>query len=59
LATLSHANIPIQGHETCASFTQYCPGGLLWFVDNKFHTQKQVMVGSKKRKKELLAALAD
>lgn len=35
-ATLIHANIPVQSHEKRASFTQYCPGGLLRYVDNDF-----------------------
>jgi hypothetical protein len=32
-ASFKHGNIPIQHNETRTSFTQYCPGGILRFVD--------------------------
>jgi hypothetical protein len=32
-ASFTHGNIPIQEGETRTSFTQYCPGGLLRWVD--------------------------
>ncbi|KXN84994.1 hypothetical protein AN958_11839 [Leucoagaricus sp. SymC.cos] len=38
-ATLTHANIPVGVGQSRASFTQYCPGGLLRFVDQGFRTQ--------------------
>lgn len=57
-ATLTHANVPVglsEGErepppqasmnlskEKRASFTQYCPGGLLRYVDNGFRTQSSI-----------------
>lgn len=35
---LSHGNMPIQPGETRTSFTQYCPGGLLCWVEYSFHS---------------------
>jgi hypothetical protein len=32
-ASFTHGNVPIREGETRTSFTQYCPGGLLRFVD--------------------------
>lgn len=46
-ATFTHANIPVQEGDTQASFTQYCPGGLLRFVDAGFHTQNSIPRKSK------------
>ncbi|KJA15022.1 hypothetical protein HYPSUDRAFT_149650 [Hypholoma sublateritium FD-334 SS-4] len=38
-ATLVHSNTPIQMHESRASFTQYCGGGLFRYVDCGFMTE--------------------
>jgi hypothetical protein len=48
-ATLCHANVPVQSHETRASFAQFCAGGLFRFVETGFMTEK---VLRKKDKKE-------
>ena len=40
-ATITHGNTPVSNHETRVSFTQFCPGGLLRFVDNKMRTEAQ------------------
>ncbi|RDB20133.1 hypothetical protein Hypma_012874 [Hypsizygus marmoreus] len=40
-ATISHSNVPVQGGDTRASFTQYCAGGLFRYVDNGFRTEKE------------------
>lgn len=40
-ATITHGNSPVSKHETRVSFTQFCPGGLLRFVDNKTRTEAQ------------------
>lgn len=37
-AIFEHGNTPIQPHETRQSFTQYCAGGLLRWVDCGFRT---------------------
>lgn len=37
-ATLTHSNVPVQKHESRASFMQYCGGGLFRYVDNGFMT---------------------
>ncbi|KAI0686697.1 hypothetical protein C8T65DRAFT_590933 [Cerioporus squamosus] len=39
-AIVPHANVPIQEGEVRLSFTQYCPGGLLRWVDAGFQTLK-------------------
>ncbi|TFK16700.1 hypothetical protein FA15DRAFT_606553, partial [Coprinopsis marcescibilis] len=49
LATFTHGNTPVQEHETRLSFTQFCAGGLLRFVDNDFQVEKDL----KKKNKEL------
>lgn len=38
-ATITHSNSPVRENETRFSFTQFCPGGLLRYVDNKFRTE--------------------
>lgn len=38
LAIFEHGNTPIQLHKTRQSFTQYCAGGLLRWVDCGFRT---------------------
>lgn len=38
-ATIAHSNTPIQGHESRASFTQYCGGGLFRYVKNGLMTE--------------------
>ncbi|KAF9447925.1 hypothetical protein P691DRAFT_670464, partial [Macrolepiota fuliginosa MF-IS2] len=48
-ATLTHANVPVQEGETRLSFTQYCPGGLLRFVDNGFMTEQALHQKDRKR----------
>ncbi|KAG6808241.1 hypothetical protein H0H92_004757 [Tricholoma furcatifolium] len=40
-ATLTHANLPVVNGE-CMSFTLYCSGGLLRYVDNGFRTKVQL-----------------
>jgi hypothetical protein len=42
-ATLTHANTPIGRHETRFSFTQYCAGGLMRWVDYGFRTAKDIL----------------
>ncbi|KAJ3558097.1 hypothetical protein NP233_g11578 [Leucocoprinus birnbaumii] len=54
-ATFIHANTPVQEGETCVSFTQYCPGNIIWFVDNGFMTQKTLKLNNEIRFKEVLA----
>ncbi len=39
-AIARHANVPIQEGEVRLSFTQFCPGGLLRWVDAGFQTLK-------------------
>lgn len=39
-AIVPHGNVPIQEGEVRLVFTQYCPGGLLRWVDAKFQTLK-------------------
>lgn len=41
--SITHSNSPVGGHETGVSFTQYCPGGLLRYVDNGFRTEAEVL----------------
>ncbi|KAJ3569745.1 hypothetical protein NP233_g4852 [Leucocoprinus birnbaumii] len=41
-ATLSHANVRVAEGDQRASFTQYFPGGLLRFVDNKFRIEERL-----------------
>ncbi|KAI0665364.1 hypothetical protein C8Q78DRAFT_995596 [Trametes maxima] len=41
-AVVLHANTPIQDGETRMSFTQYCAGGLLRWVDSGFRTQGEL-----------------
>ncbi|TFK18565.1 hypothetical protein FA15DRAFT_603109 [Coprinopsis marcescibilis] len=48
-ATLTHGNTPVQEHEIRLSFTQFCAGGLLRFVNNGFQGEK----GLKRRNKRL------
>jgi hypothetical protein len=40
-ATLRHANTPVKDHETRLSFTQFCAGALLRYVDYGFRTDSQ------------------
>ncbi|KAJ3575447.1 hypothetical protein NP233_g1095 [Leucocoprinus birnbaumii] len=54
-ATLIHANTPVQEGETHVSFTQYCPGNIIRFVDNGFMTQKMLELNDEIRFKEILA----
>ncbi len=37
-AIVTHFNMPVGGHETRCSFTQYAAGGLFRWVDNNFMT---------------------
>ncbi|KIM35213.1 hypothetical protein M413DRAFT_48192, partial [Hebeloma cylindrosporum] len=39
-ATLTHSNTPIAEGDVRASFTQYCAGGLFWFVDYGFRKEE-------------------
>lgn len=41
-ATLTHSNVPVKKGEQRASFTQFCPGGLLRYVDSDFRTEKSL-----------------
>ncbi|KAJ2913949.1 hypothetical protein MD484_g6468, partial [Candolleomyces efflorescens] len=41
-ALLTHGNTPVQDGEVRLSFTQFCPGGLIRWVDNDFQTQKRL-----------------
>lgn len=52
-STLSHGNMPIQPGETCVSFTQYCVGGLFWWVEYGFHTLKTCAVKKPQLKEKL------
>ncbi|KAF6754966.1 hypothetical protein DFP72DRAFT_812302, partial [Ephemerocybe angulata] len=38
-ALLTHGNTPVTKDEVRLSITQFCPGGLLRFVSNGFHTE--------------------
>ena len=40
-ATITHSNSPVSEHETRLSFTQFCPGGLLRYVDSDFRTERE------------------
>jgi hypothetical protein len=54
-ATLIHANTPISKGETRFSFTQYCAGGLMRWVDYGFRTAKDLM--AEKGGKEKIAVI--
>ncbi|KAJ2912263.1 hypothetical protein MD484_g8157, partial [Candolleomyces efflorescens] len=41
-ALLTHGNTPVQDGEVRLSFTQFCPGGLIRWVDNDFQTQRSL-----------------
>ena len=41
-ATITHSNSPVGPQETRVSFTQFCPGGLLRFVDNGMRTEAKL-----------------
>ena len=40
-ATITHSNSPVSEHETRLSFTQFCPGGLLRYVDSGLRTERE------------------
>ena len=52
-ATLLHSNTPVKEHEKRASFTQYCGGNLLHFVDNGFTTQKALKANNPRKFAEM------
>ncbi|PPR04248.1 hypothetical protein CVT26_004193 [Gymnopilus dilepis] len=54
-ATLIHANIPIQAHETRASFTQFAAGGLFRYIANGFMTEKALQKKDKKKYEQVRA----
>ncbi|KAF9531030.1 hypothetical protein CPB83DRAFT_868384 [Crepidotus variabilis] len=54
-AVVVHGNIPVQPGDVRASFTQYCPGGLLRFVDNHFMTEKKLKKANKTEYARLMA----
>ncbi|KAJ3553740.1 hypothetical protein NP233_g12576 [Leucocoprinus birnbaumii] len=54
-ATFIHGNVPVSVVEKRASFTQYCPAGLLRFVDNGFVTLADLRRKSKRRYLEIIA----
>ncbi|KJA12798.1 hypothetical protein HYPSUDRAFT_152244, partial [Hypholoma sublateritium FD-334 SS-4] len=39
--SITHGNSPVGAHETRVSFTQYCPGGLLRYVENGLRTESE------------------
>lgn len=41
-ALVTHGNTPVAKGEVRLSFTQFCPGGLIRWVDNGFQTQKDM-----------------
>ncbi|KAJ7226561.1 hypothetical protein C8J57DRAFT_1535044 [Mycena rebaudengoi] len=41
-ATICHSNLPVQPSDTRSSFTQYTAGGLMRYVDNGFHTKREL-----------------
>jgi hypothetical protein len=41
-ATIAHSNVPVHAGETRVSFTQFTAGGLMRYVDNGFHTERQL-----------------
>jgi hypothetical protein len=41
-ATITHSNIQIRAGESRSSFTQYCAGGILRWVDNGFQTENEL-----------------
>lgn len=41
-ATLVHSNTPVAANESRLSFTQYCAGPILRFVDQGFRTEKML-----------------
>jgi hypothetical protein len=49
-ALLTHGNTPVEGDEIRISFTQFCPGGLIRWVDNDFQTQKDMEKRLSKKK---------
>ncbi|KAJ3562743.1 hypothetical protein NP233_g9386 [Leucocoprinus birnbaumii] len=54
-ATFIHGNVPVSIPEKRASFTQYCPAGLLRFVDNGFVTMVDLQRNNKRRYSEIIA----
>ncbi|KAJ3575540.1 hypothetical protein NP233_g1027 [Leucocoprinus birnbaumii] len=54
-ALFIHGNVPISIVEKRASFTQYCPAGLLRFVDNGFITLAELQRRRKRDYSEIVA----
>lgn len=52
-ASIFHGNTPIQPGETRYSFTQYCAGGLLRWVDYGFQSVKSCAINNPKLKAKL------
>ena len=58
-ATLTHSNTPVASHESRFSFTQYCAGPILQFVDQGFQTESQLKVKDPAKYKEFQASKPD
>ncbi|KAJ7232097.1 hypothetical protein C8J57DRAFT_1250748 [Mycena rebaudengoi] len=43
-ATVCHSNLPVQAGKRRGSFMQYTSGGLMHYIDNGFHTEKELAV---------------
>ena len=52
-ASCKHGNIPVQKHETRASFTQYAAGGLFHYVEYGFKTREQLHASNPARAAEM------
>lgn len=58
-ATITHSNTPIQPGESRTSFTQFCPGGLLRYVDNGFRTEAELQAADPAAYKQMLREKED
>ncbi|KAJ3502793.1 hypothetical protein NLJ89_g8723 [Agrocybe chaxingu] len=47
-AVITHSNTPVRDGEIRLSFTQYCPGGLIRFVDHGFRLERDIKANDKK-----------
>ncbi|KAF8895001.1 hypothetical protein CPB84DRAFT_1816016 [Gymnopilus junonius] len=41
-ATITHSNVPVTEGDECASFTQYCTGGLFCYMDAGFRKEHRL-----------------
>ncbi|KAF8073678.1 hypothetical protein FPV67DRAFT_1410146 [Lyophyllum atratum] len=57
-ATLTHANVPVAFGDSRVSFTQYCGGGLIRYVDNGYRTEAELRKRDRKMYNEMMARKA-